>query len=58
MRIAIDTGGTFTDIVFIRDSRLVVLKVFSTPYPANRDSEGSAAAELLRESRFRVLRRL
>ena len=31
MRIAIDTGGTFTDIVFIRDSRLVVLKVFSTP---------------------------
>jgi len=31
MRIAIDTGGTFTDIVFIRNSRLVVLKVFSTP---------------------------
>jgi N-methylhydantoinase A len=31
MRIAIDTGGTFTDIVFLRDDRLVVLKVFSTP---------------------------
>ena len=31
MRIAIDTGGTFTDIVFLRDGRLVVLKVFSTP---------------------------
>ena len=31
MRIAIDTGGTFTDIVYLRDSRLVVLKVFSTP---------------------------
>lgn len=31
MRIAIDTGGTFTDIVYLRDSKLVVLKVFSTP---------------------------
>ncbi len=36
MRIAIDTGGTFTDIVFIRDSRLVVLKVFSTPADPGR----------------------
>jgi len=31
MRIAIDTGGTFTDIVYLEGSRLVVLKVFSTP---------------------------
>ena len=31
MRIAIDTGGTFTDIVYLQDSQLVVLKVFSTP---------------------------
>ena len=31
MRIAIDTGGTFTDIVYVQDGRLVVLKVFSTP---------------------------
>jgi N-methylhydantoinase A len=31
MRIAIDTGGTFTDIVYLDDDRLVVLKVFSTP---------------------------
>ena len=32
MRIAIDTGGTFTDCVFLRsDGRLEVLKVFSTP---------------------------
>jgi len=36
MRIAIDTGGTFTDIVFLRDSRLVVLKVFSTPADPGR----------------------
>ncbi len=31
MRIAIDTGGTFTDCVFVRDARLEILKVPSTP---------------------------
>src|ERR1700761_4285771 len=31
MGIAIDTGGTFTDCVYLRDGRLIVLKVFSTP---------------------------
>ncbi|HKD91848.1 MAG TPA: hydantoinase/oxoprolinase N-terminal domain-containing protein, partial [Terriglobales bacterium] len=31
MRIAVDTGGTFTDCVFLRDGKLEVLKVFSTP---------------------------
>lgn len=31
MRIAIDTGGTFTDCVFLRDGKLEMLKVFSTP---------------------------
>jgi N-methylhydantoinase A len=31
MRIAIDTGGTFTDCVFLRDGRLEILKVSSTP---------------------------
>jgi N-methylhydantoinase A len=31
MRIAIDTGGTFTDCVYVEDGRLRVLKVFSTP---------------------------
>lgn len=36
MRIAIDTGGTFTDIVYLRDSLLVVLKVFSTPADPER----------------------
>ena len=36
MRIAIDTGGTFTDIVYLKDSRLVVLKVFSTPADPGR----------------------
>ncbi|MCL6481458.1 MAG: hydantoinase/oxoprolinase family protein [Firmicutes bacterium] len=43
MRIAIDTGGTFTDCVFVRDGRLEILKVPSTPrQPAQ------AIAEVLR----------
>jgi len=31
MRVAIDTGGTFTDCVYLKDGELVVLKVLSTP---------------------------
>ena len=31
LRVAIDTGGTFTDCVFVKDGRLAVLKVLSTP---------------------------
>lgn len=31
MRIAIDTGGTFTDCVFVRDGRLQLVKLSSTP---------------------------
>ena len=31
MRVAVDTGGTFTDCVSIADGRLKVLKLFSTP---------------------------
>ena len=31
MRVAVDTGGTFTDCVYIADGQLKVLKVFSTP---------------------------
>ncbi len=31
MRVAIDTGGTFTDCVCLADGQLRVLKVFSTP---------------------------
>ena len=30
-RVAIDSGGTFTDCVTLREGRLVALKVFSTP---------------------------
>jgi N-methylhydantoinase A len=31
MRIALDSGGTFTDCLFLRDGRLEILKVLSTP---------------------------
>ncbi len=31
MRVAIDSGGTFTDCVYLADGRLQVLKLFSTP---------------------------
>ena len=31
MRVAIDTGGTFTDCVYLAEGKLQVLKVFSTP---------------------------
>jgi len=31
LRVAVDTGGTFTDCVYIEDGQLKVLKVFSTP---------------------------
>lgn len=31
MRVAIDTGGTFTDCVFVRGGELRILKVLSTP---------------------------
>jgi len=31
LRVAIDTGGTFTDCVYLADGRLRVLKLFSTP---------------------------
>jgi N-methylhydantoinase A len=36
MRVAIDTGGTFTDIVYLQDGKLAVLKVFSTPADPGR----------------------
>ena len=44
LRIAIDTGGTFTDCVWMEDSALKTLKVFSTP-----DDPSRAIAEALRK---------
>jgi N-methylhydantoinase A len=43
MRIAIDTGGTFTDCVYLKDDKLHVLKVLSTP-----TDPGLAVLEALR----------
>ncbi len=46
LRVGIDTGGTFTDCVFLRAGRLQILKVFSTPrQPA--DAIEKALAEIL-----------
>ncbi len=42
LRIAIDTGGTFTDCVWVESGRLRTLKVFSTP-----DDPSRAIAEAL-----------
>jgi N-methylhydantoinase A len=44
LHIAIDTGGTFTDCVWVEDGRLKTLKVFST-----HDDPSRAIAEALRK---------
>lgn len=51
MRIAIDTGGTFTDCVFLRGRRLEILKVFSTP--ANPARAVRQEVETVRDPRGR-----
>ena len=43
MRIAIDTGGTFTDCVYVKGARLEILKVFSTPSNPARAIAGAVA---------------
>jgi N-methylhydantoinase A len=43
VHIAIDTGGTFTDCIYLEDSALKVLKVLSTP-----DDPGRAVLETVR----------
>ena len=48
LRIAIDTGGTFTDCVWVEGGALNTLKVFSTP-----DDPSRAIAEALRKIRPR-----
>lgn len=50
LRIAIDSGGTFTDCVWVDDSSLRILKVFSTPVdPAQAIAE--AVRKIAGESR-------
>lgn len=43
MRIAIDTGGTFTDCVFVRNGELHILKVPSTPQNPARAIEDAVS---------------
>jgi len=50
MRIAVDTGGTFTDCVFVRNGCLEILKVPSTPRnPA--EAIGNALQKILADDR-------
>ncbi len=50
MRIAFDTGGTFTDCVYLRNGRIEILKIPSTPRnPAEAIS--NALAQITHESR-------
>src|SRR5271154_5228344 len=44
LRIAIDTGGTFTDCVWLNRGRIRILKLFSTP-----DDPSRAIAEALEQ---------
>src|ERR1017187_7004088 len=46
MRIAIDTGGTFTDCVFVRNGKLEILKV-----PSQRDMPEEAISAAVRQAR-------
>jgi N-methylhydantoinase A len=46
LRIAIDTGGTFTDCVWIERGRSRLLKVFSTPSEPSRAIAGAVARML------------
>ena len=53
MHIAIDTGGTFTDCIYIEDAALKVLKVFSTP-----EDPASAVVEAVRTASNRTTQSL
>jgi N-methylhydantoinase A len=52
MRMATDSGGTFTDCVFLRDGRLEILKV-----PSQRSDPSRAVASALEQVRERLGRR-
>jgi N-methylhydantoinase A len=49
MRIAIDSGGTFTDCVFVRDGKLQIIKVASRP-----DAPAEAIVEVVQLASARV----
>jgi N-methylhydantoinase A/oxoprolinase/acetone carboxylase beta subunit len=43
LRVAIDTGGTFTDCVWLDHGHIRMLKVFSTPADPRRPSSKPSA---------------
>jgi N-methylhydantoinase A len=49
LRIAVDTGGTFTDCVWVEDGQLRILKVFSTPHDPSQ-AIASAVGKILGSS--------
>jgi len=53
LRVAIDTGGTFTDCVYLEDGKLQVLKVRSTPADPSH-AVLNALAQIGRTSAFEV----
>src|SRR5215467_2227351 len=54
LRIAIDTGGTFTDCVWVESGKLRTLKVFSTPDDPSR-AIGEALQRIARDSEIILL---
>ena len=55
LRIAIDTGGTFTDCVWVSDGLVRILKVFSTPSDPSRAIVKALGQILGPNSRFLLL---
>src|SRR5579859_6215957 len=49
LRVAIDTGGTFTDCVWIENGQLRILKVFSTPHDPS-EAIANALTQILKGS--------
>ena len=54
LRIAVDTGGTFTDCVWIEAGQLKILKVFSTPQDPSR-AIASAVARIVGQSKREIV---
>jgi len=54
LRIALDTGGTFTDCVWIENGRLQILKVFSTPHDPS-EAIAKAVARIGAESNREIV---
>jgi len=54
LRIAVDTGGTFTDCVWIENGRLRILKVFSTPHDPSQ-AIGNATSRILGDQKHEIV---